>query len=384
VVPTPVPAPSVDPRLEVADKALLDGDPELARSELAALSQQEIDSFTAEETELYDELMMVLEGGSRDEAIKDLRGGLAAGSVKMLRRAVTSLSDLEDDEIATEPGLAEDLDRARAALHLRTLMFRAHDSGDSAQLLERATAMIEALPKYSTAVTYRDQAAASLDREAAAAAGEGDYDRAIASLEAIVEFWPERGGVDDRLAGYRKQQRESLVDQAARADYENLLATALGKGEAGAPDEGLRMIVTSAAPSGMSQRRRDVVAALEDRLAAFDGSPPRIELAADTELAYRKNNPAQVACLITDDYRVVKAVAMLRPLGSTEYREVPLSGSEGDRYTVEVAPDVHQNKDVEIYIEAVDVSGQVGRLGSASEPLQLKRGRGLFKRILRK
>lgn len=169
-----------------------------------------------------------------------------------------------------------------------------------------------------------------------------------------------------------------------RADYDEFLTRAISKAEGGAPDEGLRMIDGRAAPPGMDERRREVVAGLKRRLAEIDGEPPRVELAGEVELTYKKNKPVQIVCRITDDYRVVDAVAMLRSEGTEEYGAVALSAGEDGMYSLEVTPEVHQNKVVEIYFEASDPSGQIGRLGSASEPLELKRGRGLFKRILKK
>jgi len=383
-VPTEAVEPSINPRLDAAEQAFLDGDVKRARSELAALSPEEIASFTTEEAELHRELLEALESGDRDKAVADLRGGLRAGSIRMLRRGVAGVSGLEDDEIAAEPGLAEDLERARRALQLRTLMFRAHDGDDAGLLLERSIEMAETLPKYSTAIKFRDEAAAALELEAKEAAAAGDFGRAVAALEALHTYWPDREGVEASLAGYRTQHAASLRRQKVNDAYEGVLAAAVRKADAGAPEEGLRLIEAEKMPPGMEERRREVIAGLRTRLSAVDGAAPQIELAPDSGLVYRKNDPAAVECAVTDDYRVVSVVAMLRPEGETDFVAMPMSASEDGRYGLEVSPEVHQNRVVEIYFEARDPSGHVGRLGSPDEPLQLKRSGGLFKRILKK
>ncbi len=40
---------------------------------------------------------------------------------------------------------------------------------------------------------------------------------------------------------------------------------------------------------------------------------------------------------------------------------------------MDVPPDLHQNKTVELYVTATDPSGHVGQLGSADHPLKMKR-----------
>ena len=382
-VPTEVPLPALHPGLEYAQNALIDGDPEAARGELSALTEEEIEAFTEDEQALYDELTAALEGGRRDQSIKDLRGGLSWSSVKMLRRAVAGLSGLEDDEIAAVPGLAGDLERAREALRLHTLMYRARDNGDNVQLLERASAMIEVLPDYSIAIAWREEAAVSLEAEAEAAAQSGQFERALAAIEPISRFWPEREGTEDRIARYRRLQEEHRRLREDESNYEGVLAAAAERGEAGAPDEGLRLLTNRRAPDSLAQRQRELVARLAAQLAELDASPPQVELAPGSELVYRKNHPVTITFRITDDYRVVDTVLMVRAQGSSEYGELPLSGPDGDRYSLEIGPELHQNQNLEIYFEALDVSGHVGRLGSPSEPLLLKR-KGLLKKILGK
>jgi serine/threonine protein kinase len=382
-VPTAPPQGSFHPRLEAAESALIAGDTDTARAELDSLTEQEVDDFTDEEAGLYDHLLATVEGGRREEAIKDLRGGLTWGSMKMIRRGVAGLSASAREEIASVPGLAADLQRGQTAIQFFRQMDHARKAGDNVLLLERSTSMIELLPDYSTAHEWREEATSSIEVGAEALAENGRLVRAIATLEPITRWWPEREGLQGRLSRYRTLQDESLRRQAEVSDYDNFLAAAFARGEAGAPEEGLQMLARREAPESLAQRRREVIDSLEARLAELDASPPEIVLASGTEFTYRKNEPFHITCRINDDHRVVAVVANLRNESSSQYREIPLTEPDGDRYTLTVGPDLHGNGIVHLYIEARDVSGHVGRLGSPSEPIELKR-KGFFDRIRRK
>ena len=389
-VPTPLPVPTVappqvsfHPRLEAAESALIAGDTDAARAELDALTDQEVDDFTDEEAGLYDHLLSTVEGGGREEAIKDLRGGLSWSSMKMIRRGVAGLSAMPREEVASVPGLAVELQRGQTALRFYTQMDRARKSGDNVQLLERSTSMIELLPDYSTAHEWREEASSSIEVDAEALAENGQLVRAIAALEPITRWWPEREGLQDRLSRYRTLQEKSLRRQTEVSDYEAFLAAALASGEAGIPEEGLQMLARREAPESLGQRRLEVIDNLEARLAELDAFPPEILLAPGTEFTYRKNEPFDITCRINDDHRVVAAVANFRSEGSSQYREIPLTEPDGDRYNVTVGPDLHGNRIVYLYIEARDVSGHVGRLGSPSQPIEFKR-KGFLDRIRRK
>ena len=387
--PTPLPAPteppqlSFHPRLEAAESALIAGESDAARAELDALTEQEIDVFTEEEAGFYDHLLSAIEGGQLEEAIEDLRGGLSWSSMKMIRRGMAGLSTMSQEEISSEPGLATDIQRGQDAMRNYTRMDLARRAGDNALLLEHATSMIGLLPDYGTAHDWREEAASSLEVDAEALAENGQLVRAIAMLEPISRWWPEREGLRDRLNRYRALQDENSRRQAELSDYENFIAAAIAKGEAGDPEEGLRMLAQRNVPESFAQRTRDAITSLEAQLARMDASPPEIVLAPGTEFTYRKNEPFQISVRISDDHRVVTAVAKLRSESTIEYREISLSGPVGDSYTLSVGADLHGNGVVHLFFEARDVSGHLGRLGSMSEPIEVKR-KGLFDRIRRK
>jgi hypothetical protein len=369
--------------LEAAENALIAGDAAAAQAALDGLTTEEIDNFSQEEAGLYDHLLATLEGGSRDEAIKDLRGGLSYSSIKMIRRALSGLAGIRDEEIAAVPGLGRDLERGREVLQLQNLMIRARDNGDHAQVLERAAALIAVLPEYSTAHNLRNEAASALETEAESLATASEYVRAIATLQPVSQFWPERDGLQDRLERYRELQGESLRVQAEADEFRQFVEAALERGESGVPDEGLKMLERRKAPASMEQVKREAITSLEARLAELDVSPPQIELVGGAELTYKKNESARLELLVTDDYRVVSVKAMLRPEGASAYREIPLTEAEGGRYRIEISREIHSNGPVEVYFVAMDISGHTGSLGSPSEPLVVAR-KSVFKRILGK
>ena len=190
---TPVPfeaPPTISVSLENAQNALIEGETETARSELAAITEEEIAVFSEEERALYDELTLALEGGDFDRAVKDLRGGMWWSSIKMLRRAVTELDELGAEEVAQVPGLDADLERAREALRLHALMYEAHDEAGTVMVLEHASALIAILPDFSRALVWREEAAAALEAEADADASTGNFDEALVVIEQICDLCP--------------------------------------------------------------------------------------------------------------------------------------------------------------------------------------------------
>jgi hypothetical protein len=390
-LPTPAPSPvarptapplmAFHPALIRAQTALIDVDSEAVRQQLETITEDEIAALTEEERALYDDITATLEGGERDKAIQDLRGGLSWSSVKMLRRAVAGLADLSAEEVAAVPGLARDLEVARDALRIHSLMYEARENGDTVLLLERSVALIEILPDYSKAIEFREEATASLEAHAETAVDQGDFEEALVSIEMIARLWPDREGTGERLARYRELQEQTLDLQDRETRYKRVLAQAAERSDAGYPDEGLQLLEAQIAPESLTRERDEIMDRLVVQLAEVDGSAPQVALAEDTKPVIRKNQPSTIILEITDDHRVVDAVMMLRVKGASDYQEIRLSDFDGDRYSAVISPELHNNQSVEFYVEALDFSGHVGRLGSPTEPLLVKR-KGLFKKIL--
>jgi hypothetical protein len=374
--PTPSPrptiaAPTIHPALEEADALLMDGDVEAARTVVGSIPPEAVDAFSDEETELYTGIVDALQGSRLDGAISDLEGGLRHGSIRMLKRAVAGLARFDPRDYSDRPQVGRMLSQAHAALELHTKMWQAHDDGDQATVLDLATAMIEQLPEYSTPHTFREEAAAALESDAAAAAAAGDFDRAEALLSTVRAHWEDREGLAERLtevAEARTRMRTQL----------DLIDTALARGWDGHPADGLQLLDTVTPMPVLTQRFDKASATLREQLAKADARPPRLELAPGVEQSFKKKRDILIELVITDDHGVVRATAFFKPADATSYSEIPLrQGSSADRWRLEIGPDLHANDDFFVYFEARDVSGHTGRLGEPGSPLEFTRKKGL-------
>jgi hypothetical protein len=369
------------PLLDAAEGALLSGDRAQAASELGLLTDDEIAAFSEEEAGLYDFLLSSIEGGRRDEAAVELRSGLATGNMRMIRRAVVGLSGIDREEVSSLPGLARDLQRGQEAIRLYDKMQRAQRQGAMDTLLENASAMIAVLPASGSARQLREEAAAALEAAAVEFASSGEYLSAIAELEPLVRFWPDREGLEARIEDLRSLQQDAIERRTEEQAYEVFIETARERGRQGSPEEALRMIEARRPPVGFEEKKTALVTELRARLAELDANPPVIEMAADVDSQYLKNQPFTIACRITDDYRVVSASAMIAVDEASDYRVFPMTGPINGLYYLEVPPEVHRNSEVRMFVEARDESGHVGFLGSSEEPYVFRR-RGFLKRIL--
>lgn len=374
VRPTATPAPlPVHPALLAAAAAVDEGDMAAAEAALDEISDDEVDALREDERELYDRAMTAIAGANRERTIRDLRGGLEIGSIRMLRRGVAGLQGLPASELEASAGLREDLEHAREALRLHAVMWKAHDAGDHAGVLAAAAAMIESLPEYSTPYEFRDEAAQALEAQAEGAASSGRFETALEVLEPVRRFHSGRDGLDGRLQRYR--------DQLARQqELAPLINRALAEGDAGRPEQGLGMLAGREPVPGLERRLLEARASLETRLAELDAEPPAVVLKPGTPMEFRKSEVVVLPLEVSDDYRVEAVRAMVRPDGAAEYREVPVRPDGEGGWVLEVPVDVHGNESLDVYVEAEDRSGHVGRLGAPEQPLRIEK-KGFFKRI---
>lgn len=374
VRPTATPAPlPVHPALLAAVSAVDEGDIVAAEAALDEIIDDDVDGLREDERELYDRAMTAVAGANRGRTIRDLRGGLEIGSIRMLRRGVAGLQGLSASELGAYPGLGDQLEHAREALRLHAVMWKAHDAGDHPEVLEAAAAMIENLPEYSTPYEFRDEAAQALEAQAEGAASSGRFETALEVLEPVRRFHSGREGLDGRLERYRDQL-------ARRQELAPLIDRALAEGDAGRPEEGLEMLAGREPVPGLERRLLAARASLESRLSELDAQPPSVGIEAGTPMEFRKNEAVMLSLEVSDDYRVEAVRAMVRTEGAAGYRPVPVRPDGEGGWVLEVPVDVHGNESLDLYLEAEDRSGHVSRLGSSEEPLRIER-KGLFKRI---
>jgi len=366
-------APAVDPILIEAERLMAEGNPAAVRALLERFSEEAVNEFNAPEAELYQELMASIGEADREQALRDLDGGLASGSITMLRRAVNALSGMTRDELAAERDLAAKLDRARRAVAAFQQLREAEQGGDPLLVVERAGAVLAVLPTSTRAAALRDEAAAAVDERVESAIAARDLADAMSSLRELERRWPGRPGLAEKIRWCELEQRRD-------AELEAVLEQAAAAGERGAPEEGLRLLAATApndafAASFAAQRDR-----LQEKLAAMDAGAPTIELVSGFEPVIRKNETTVVPFEVRDDYRVERVTAWVGNEQSAGWEEVALASDGGGRYRLEVTPRLHGNTRVRFYVVAVDGSGHTAYLGSAEEPLSLDR-RGWFKRL---
>jgi len=374
-VPTPVPEveaePQVNPKLEEAARLLGEGDEDAARQLLESITDEETELFSPREMEIYEVVDGTLRGSDLSSAVKDLRGGLSAGSIRMLRRGVAALGGLPNEEIQAEEGLRDDLDHARTVLQVHQKLWDAKRSGDHVSVLEQARRMISLLPGYSGAPTLRNEAAEAIEADAEAAIARRDFNAALAELEKIHSSWPERQGLVERMEYCRDQQ---ATDRRMTATLEQAVAA----GAAGDPERGLEILAATRPSPEFKERFASAKRRLEGMIVDLDVEPPRIEIPSDLKLVYKKNETFVVPVSVSDDYGVELVAVYVKVGTETGYREIELKPEEDGEYRFRITPDLHQNTKVFFYLEATDGSGHTTSLGSVTDPFILSK-KGLFR-----
>jgi len=362
-VPTPL---LMHPMLAEAEKLMVEGDLEAAHETVSRIPESELALLTEQERALYDEIVGEAALEDVDKTAGELRSGLQYGSVKMIRRAVTSLSSVDDELIGRTAGLREDLAQAQKVLDVHGDLWAAKNEGRSADVLRLAAQMLELLPGYSGATQLRESAAEDLKAPAEQAIKNRDFDLAIDHFEKLRELWPDAPGLADRIEWCRRQQ-------GLNERLEGVLRTAQAKAAGGNPEEALKML-DSAGPTEAFKPRFVAASKLyQGQLDSMDAKAPEVSLAAGTNLQYRKDDTYRIPFTISDDYRVVEASIMVRPAGKAVFTQMALKHSGGSSYVFEVTPELHQNETVLFYVTATDRSGHQGLLGSAQQPLELER-----------
>jgi serine/threonine protein kinase len=371
-IPPPTPVVEVEPRthplLFEAESHLIEGDLIGARASLEALSDEEIANLDAIELELYQDLLAAVESTDWTAALKDLRGGLAAGSIKMLRRGAAGLSGMSRDEMAAEPGLRQDLDHARSALKTHERMWTAKKDGDHEAILEQAKAMISLLPDYSGSYSLRDGAAAELEARAEHAITQRDFNAALVHLESVHRHWPDRNGLVERMEWCR-------LEQAGNRRLQETLDRAVAAGRGGNPEEGLRILAGDSPNATFEGRFAEARKRLEQQIAGLDAQPPEILLPPDFNFAFKKGTTVVVPITVTDDYQVRSVAVFIKGKDDTSYREIELRPVSQGLYRFEATPALHGNAKLFFYVVATDHSGHQTTLGDAAQPLQLDRKR---------
>jgi hypothetical protein len=360
---------ALPPALADAAAAFAEGRDDDARRALAGWEAGGASGAPAAACSSYLALGAALDAAGRERQAGDaggLRSALRAGDLDRLREALRAMSGGERSLGREAPGLGREIAQARRAVDLAGRLDRAEKDGDEAQAVALASDLTAALPAYAGAAAARERAAAAIESAAEALAQTGAVEPALARLAPLRRVWPDRPGLAERMERYAAEEKS---DQA----LQGLLGEAAAAEARRRPDEGLALLRDAHPTPRFEARFRDARGRLERQLASLDKAPPSIELAAPPA-EYEKGAPARLAFRVTDDYAVKTVVVRARAEGTAAYADLQPTRT-GDGYAVDVPPSLHQNRTIEYYVVATDLSGHRGELGTAQSPRKLRRKR---------
>jgi hypothetical protein len=306
------------------------------------------------------------ESTTTTSAAADLESAITTGDIARIRTLLAGLSKGERAEIEGTSAGKQRLDQARRVAALDATIAKAMKSGNRAAAVEQASNLVKLLPASRQARQVRESAAASLEADADALLSKGQGEAALATLRALQRAWPDRPGLEARIAGARS------VHEADQRFAAALAAAGTAEKERH-PDEGLAALAQLTPDARWHDRFAAARARLEALLAELDKEPPQIRLKPKFKLEYSRGKPVTLQLVVTDDHRVKSVTVMARPEGTRDFQSLPAKAVGGDEYDVEITPELHQNKTVELYAVAVDDSGHVSKLGTAEKPLELKK-----------
>jgi serine/threonine protein kinase/tetratricopeptide (TPR) repeat protein len=301
----------------------------------------------------------------------DLLQGLEKGDPAELRGMAAAAAALSGTPLP--PVAAEALGKVKSAVALYDEALAASGQGKSEEVLERFAAAKALVPNLADPDGARDRAAMAVAEQAAASARAGKYDEALAHLAPIERAWPDRQGFAELKGRYEAAKRMGQEQEALLANLPNFERRRK-------PDEGLLALRDVKPVPHLEARFAEERARLERQLFQLDGRPPQVVLRDGYSLLYSRGTVANLSFRATDDYQVVSVRLLAAPEGG-KMRNVPLEkGRNGSWYSTAIRPDFHKNGTVRFYVVATDISGHEGSLGSAGQPLELKRaGSGAFR-----
>ena len=369
-IPAPVAEPALEPRLKAIEDLLANGDTDGARRALSQIGPAEQAALGPADREAFQRLAEQAAAGRRAEIARGLAAGLRRGDIHRLGAALAAAQGVGD----LPAPLRRDLDRARQAVDLDTQLAQLDRAPDPPAQLRKATDLLALVPRYAHAAELREQAAKAIEDQAAAALAAGETDRAAALVAALRQAWPERPGL---------QERADAVEAQHRSDehLESVLAAAARQEAAGQPLQGLETLAAATPGAHFRDRFRQQREKLNQLLAKLDAAPPAIALRGGYKPEYDKGAQIAVPLRITDDLAVKSAECWVRAEGDATYRPVPVRHLSGADYEVDISPDLHQNRTLEMYAAATDNSGHQTLLGSRDKPLKIKRRNWLEKML---
>lgn len=362
--------PALPTLLLQASDALDAGDVDAAEALLADFSDQQEGLLTERGCAFFDGLRLAVADAidqrdiARSRTLRAVERALDQQDFDRLRRLIDTA-----DRRGLEERQGGVLQRARAALGAHDSMWEEHRQRNHLGILRYASLLLQYLPGFRRAEELRDQAATTLEAEAEQLAAQGRYQEAVYRLDALSDHWPNRPGLSELEARMDQQQlRETRI--------ENLITEALAAGARGRPTEGMDILNRIDPTPRFRQRYQQAAQQLLDRLEELDGAAPTLRLlGGDEALYFDRNQTAVVELTVTDDYEVRAVQFLARQSGEDgAFRSVPLrTQGEAGQFRAEIPASMHDNEAVEFYVVAEDSSGHQSRIGSAADPLEIRR-----------
>jgi hypothetical protein len=350
--------------LAVAEGRLIEGRRMLDALRLAA----EAGELSPEEQEAYQATRSALLEGRLSEVRDALTADLASANSARLERTLSSLNTEEERRLLAEQRGRGLLERARALLE----RLRAGDAqladGSALDALETANRLLGEHPRLERAQVLKEQAAQAVQDRIEAAIEARRLAEARQLVSRLAALWPDRPG----LAALRERVEQRIE---TRQQLESLLDQAQELAQRGRPHRGLELLETVGdVPPDVRSRLAQLRAGLLEMFRSADREPPTLTL-LEEQRTFRKGEPIVLDLEAADDYEVQEVTLHVRTAGATAYTPLVAEARGAARYQAVIAPPLHGDKPVEIWLEATDRSGHKTLVGSAEQPVELRRKR---------
>lgn len=347
--PSAAPQPAKEPaavRLEAAQRALADGDYGRANELVASLDASDQAALGPAGCIKLQVLAETIPRIAAEQLPADLSRGLETGSIELLRRILAAVPDPAALP-GTGPAFTADLARAREVVRMFGEVEQASAAGRSAEVLERFAPLAVLLPEDSPAFALRERAAEAIEKQAEEHAKNGEYPQAQADLAPLLNQWPNRAGLRERVAEYQKAQSLEAGQAAFLANVSRYMSRRR-------PDEGLVELRKFAPTPHLAPRFAEAERKLTEQLNRLDANPPVVAPSGGYDTRFFRGTVANVGFHVTDDFRIanVEIFAGRRRLKAEKV---------GLRYEVEIPPSVHKNEAIEVVAVATDFSGHESR-----------------------
>ena len=379
--------PSLHPELVAARSCLDEGDAECARLAIETLAdgsvyltdpeRDELAAITAEVETI--ETALAESTADLDALGQKLVDSLASGPVTDLRDAVDALKRLRNEDREAFDGLdqtvAEAFDEGDKIIIEYRRMWGFKNKNDPFEVIPLTQRLIEIYPPYTEfAEEHRETAAGAVETRADELETAGDLLGAASQLRLLRQVYPDRAGLDQRIAGLERLQQ---VDEKV----EEVLAAAEQARQQREPEKGLALLagLKIATESSYADEVARSKSRLEELFETMDRSAPVIGLPPAAELSFKRKEILRIELSIVDEYRVEKVVAYARAGTEGPFAPVVVAHTEGSpTYVVEIDPEFHDNKRyVQFYVEAEDPSGHKTSYGTEALP-KVAEKKGLF------